>query len=90
MSADLFTSEIDEKEYGTISIEMRANGLLEIVIFGKDSPNEDCQKFLLPPTEEGWKEATNLIGALQEWVNHTKELEEQKIWAEGFTKGLDR
>ena len=36
-------------------------------------------------TESG--EVAELTG---EWVNHTKELEEQKIWAEGFTKGLDR
>ena len=86
MSADLYTSEIDEKEHGYLIVDMIAAGFLRIV----SARGEGYGRFTLPPTPEGWKEAENLIGALQEWVRNTKELEEQRIWAEGLTKGLDR
>ena len=89
MSADLYTSEIDSKKYGDLFLEMKVGGNLKII---STHPNNEWGQsyFTLPPTPEGWKEAENLIGALQEWVRNTKELEEQKIWAEGLTKGLDR
>lgn len=96
MSADLYTSEIDSDKYGDMRLEMFASGLLKIVSINPaskaliDPESEGIAQFSLPPTPEGWKEAENLIGALQEWVRHTKELEEQRIWAEGLTKGLDR
>jgi len=87
MSTDLYTSEIDSKKYGDLFLEMKAGGNLRIVCTDSVQRN-GC--FTLPPTPEGWKEAENLIGALQEWVRRTKELEEQRIWAEGLTKGMDR
>ena len=86
MSADLYTSEIDSEKYGDLFLEMKAGGTLRIVTV--DYHESTC--FTLPPTPEGWKEAENLIGALQEWVRHVKELEEQRLWAEGLTLGLDR
>jgi hypothetical protein len=84
MSADLYTSEIDSDEYGELFLEIKVDGNLRIRI------RDFVRGFTLPPTPEGWKKAENLIGALQEWVRHTKELEEQRIWAEGLTKGMDR
>ena len=89
MSADLYTSEIDDDVYGTLCLEMPVHGNLRIIAY--DPGNRDLVGCVnLPPNPEGWREAENLITALQEWVRKTKELEEQKIWAEGFTKGLDR
>lgn len=89
MSADLYISEIDDDVYGTLCLEMPVGGNLRIIAY--DPGNRDLVGCVnLPPNPEGWNEAENLIVALQEWVNHTKELEEQKIWAQGFTKGLDR
>jgi hypothetical protein len=89
MSSDLYTSEIDDDVYGTLCLEMPVHGNLRIIAY--DPGNRDLVGCVnLPPNPEGWKEAENLIGALQEWMRHTKELEEQRIWAEGFTKGLDR
>ena len=88
MSSDLYTSEIDSEKYGDLFLEMKVGGNLRIVSIDPGSEGSSC--FTLPPTPEGWKEAENLIGALQEWVRNTKELEEQRIWAEGLTKGLDR
>jgi hypothetical protein len=88
MSADLYTSEIDSEKYGDLFLEMKVDGNLRIVSIDPGSEGSAC--FSLPPTPEGWKEAENLIEALQEWVRNTKELEEQRIWAEGLTKGLDR
>jgi len=86
MSSDLYTSEIDSKKYGDLFLEMKVTGYL----FIKSLKNDEYGPFSLPPTPEGWKEAENLIGALQEWVRNTKEWEEQRIWAEGLTMGLDR
>ena len=88
MSADLYTSEIDSEKHGDLLLEMKVAGYLRMVVLEPGNGGGAC--FSLPPTPEGWKEAENLIGALQEWVRHTKEMEEQRIWAEGLTKGLDR
>jgi len=96
MSSDLYTSEIDSDEYGDMRLEMFASGLLKIVSINPasraliDPESEGIAHFSLPPTPEGWKEAENLIVALQKWVKHAKELEEQRIWAEGLTLGSDR
>ena len=78
MSADLYTSEIDTENHGDLFLEMGIGGNLRIVSIDPQSEGRAC--FTLPPIPEGWREAENLIGALQEWVNHTKELE-------GVTKG---
>ncbi len=86
MSSDLYTSEINSEKHGDLFLEMIADGTLRIVTVD----HHESTSFSLPPASEGWKEAENLIGALREWVNHTKELEEQKIFAQGLTKGLDR
>ena len=89
MSADLYTSEIDDNIYGTLHLEMPVYGNLRIIAY--DPGNRDLVGcFNIPPIPEGWKEAENLIAALQEWVRHVKELEEQRLWAEGLTLGLDR
>ena len=88
MSSGLYTSEIDSEKYGDLFLEMKVDGNLRIVSIDPGSEGSAC--FSLPPTPEGWKEAENLIEALQEWVRNTKELEEQRIWTEGLTKGLDR
>ena len=91
MSADLYTSEIDSEKHGDLFLEMIVDGTLRIVTVDYCCLDyHESTSFSLPPSPEGWREAENLIGALQEWVRKTKELEEQKIWAEGFTKGLDR
>jgi hypothetical protein len=89
MSADLYTSEIDSEKHGDLYLEMAVGCNLRIVALDP-GVDQGSACFTLPATPEGWKEAENLIAALHEWVNHTKELEEQKIWAKGFTKGLDR
>lgn len=86
MSSDLYTSEIDSEKHGDLFLEMIVDGTLRIVTVDY----HESASFSLSPTPEGWKEAENLITALQEWVRHSKELEEQKIWAQGFTKGSDR
>ncbi len=92
MSSYLYTSEIDSKKYGDLFLEMKVEGNLHIISMKPADKYSDYDygPFSLPPTPEGWKEAENLIGALQEWVRNTKELEEQRIWAEGLTMGLDR
>ena len=78
MSADLYVSEIDSEKYGDLFLEMYVEGNLRIVSIDPKSEGSAC--FTLPPTPEGWREAENLIGTLQEWMRHTKELE-------GVTKG---
>lgn len=88
MSADLYTSEIDSDKCGDLFLEMKVDGNLRMVTLEPGNGGSAC--FTLPPTPEGWKEAQNLIGALQEWVRHTREWEEQRIWAEGLTLGSDR
>lgn len=72
MSSDLYTSEIDSEKYGDLFLEMIADGTLRIVTVDY---HEMGVSFSLPPTPEGWREAENLIVALREWVNHTKELD---------------
>ena len=72
MSADLYASEIDSDKHGDLFLEMKVGGNLRMVAI--DPGNGDGACFSLPPTPEGWKEAENLIGALQEWVLHTKEI----------------
>ena len=74
MSADLYTSEIDSEKHGDLYLEMNVGGNLRIVALDPGI-DEGSACFTLPPTREGWKEAENLIGALREWVNHTKELQ---------------
>jgi len=84
MSSDLYTSEIDSDKYGDLFLEMKVEGNLRMVSLNSGNGGGAC--FTLPPNPEGWREAENLIAALHEWVNHTKELE-------GVTKrstGLDR
>lgn len=71
MSADLYCSEIDENKHGALIVEMNAHNYLRIIAFDPGS-DEQTAAFSLPPNEEGWKEAENLISALQEWVNHSK------------------
>lgn len=71
MSADLYTSEIDSEKHGDLFLEMIVDGTLRIVTVDY----HESTSFSLPPTPEGWKEAENLIGALQEWVRKTKELQ---------------
>lgn len=91
MSSDLYTSSIPSDVFEKLKMRITEGGYLDLEIEVKqiDGDTDSCS-FYIPPTPEGWKEAENLIGALQEWVKHTKELEEQRIWAEGLTKGLDR
>lgn len=50
---------------------MSDNGLLKLIVFDKDCPN-DSQAFYLPSKSEGWAEAEKLISALQAWVNLSK------------------
>ena len=88
MSADLYTSEIDSEKHGDLFLAMKVGGNLRMSVLEPGNGRGAC--FSLPPTPEGWTEAERIIGALQEWVRHTKELEEQRVWAEGLTKGLDR
>jgi len=93
MSSDLYTSEINSERYGDLFLEMKASGNLIITTQDPATKKQDdrlSSYFMIPPTPEGWKEAENLIGALQEWVKHTKELEEQRIWVESLTLGSDR
>jgi hypothetical protein len=52
---------------------MGIGGNLRIVSIDPQSEGSAC--FTLPPTPEGWKEAENLIAALQEWVRNTKEIQ---------------
>ena len=90
MSADLYTSEIASEKHGDLWLEMYSTGLLRIVSISPASEGSAC--FSLPPTPEGWNEAERIIGALQEWIRHTKELEENfpKEWRDSLNKGLDR
>lgn len=87
MSADLYSSKIDSEEHGDLFLEMSVGGNLRMVAIDPGNSGSAC--FTLPPTLEGWKEAKNLIAALQEWVRHTQEIYD-KEWLEGQTKGLDR
>lgn len=73
MSSDLYTSYIDSDTYGDLFLEVNVGGNLRIVALHPG--NGGGGSFNIPPTPEGWKEAENLIGALREWVNHTKELQ---------------
>ena len=78
MSSDLYTSEIDSEKHGDLFLEMQVGGNLRITTQDpeiKKTEDRGSSCFTLPPTPEGWKEAENLIGALREWVNHTKELQ---------------
>ena len=71
MSSDLYTSEIDSEKHGDLFLEMIVDGTLRIVTVDY----HESTSFSIPPTPEGWKEAENLIGALREWVRHTKEIQ---------------
>jgi len=73
MSSDLYASEIDSEKHGDLFLEMKVGGNLRMVSIDPGSEGSAC--FTLPPNPEGWREAENLIAALHEWVNHTKELE---------------
>lgn len=73
MSSDLYTSEIDSEKHGYLIVDLISSGFLRIVSGRGEEGNYG--RFTLPPTPEGWKEAENLITALQEWVRHSKELE---------------
>lgn len=78
MSSDLYTSEIDSDTYGDLFLEMNVGGNLRITTQDpqiKKTEDRGSSCFTLPPTPEGWKEVENLIGALQEWMNHTKEIQ---------------
>lgn len=74
MSADLYTSEIDSDVHGDLYLEMNVRGDLRVVALDPGT-DQGSACFTLPPSPEGWKEAENLIGALREWVNHTKEIQ---------------
>lgn len=73
MSSDLYTSHIDSDTYGDLYLEMNVGGNLRIVALDPGT-DQGSACFTLPPSPEGWKEAENLIGALREWVNRTKEI----------------
>ena len=73
MSADLYGSEIDSEKYGDLFLEMKVGGNLRMV--SNDPGSEGSACFTLPPNPEGWREAKNLIEALQEWVKHTRGLD---------------
>jgi len=81
MSADLYTSEIDSEKHGDLFLEMIVDGTLRIVTVDY----HESTSFSLPPSSEGWKEAENLIGALQEWVRHTKELDGRMLYGIAYT-----
>lgn len=82
MSSDLYTSEIDSKKHGDLYLEMKVGGDLRIVALDPGT-DQGSACFTIPPSPEGWKEAENLIGALREWVNHTKEIQ-------GVSNGLPK
>jgi hypothetical protein len=72
MSADLYTSEIDDDVYGSLTLEMNVHGNLRIIAY--DPGTRDlvgCCQF--PPSHEGFNEAQRLINALQEWMRHVGE-----------------
>jgi hypothetical protein len=74
MSSDLYTSDIDSKKHGDLYLEMKVGGDLRIVTLDPGT-DQGSACFTLPPSPDGWKEAENLIGALREWVQHTKEIQ---------------
>ena len=76
MSADLYTSEIDESRHGFLSIEMNVHDYLTIVV--GDPSSHETAAFNLPANEEGWKEVENIISSLQEWVRHSKEMAKEE------------
>lgn len=76
MSADLFESTIDSEKYGDLMLEMKVGGNLRIITIDptKQGSIGTYICFTLPPNPDGWKETETLIGALQEWIRHTKEI----------------
>lgn len=82
MSSDLYTSEIDSEKHGDLYLEMKARGDLRIVALDPGT-DRGSACFTLPSSPEGWKEAENLIGALREWMRHTKEIQ-------GISDGLPK
>ena len=74
MSADLYNSDIDEEKYGSMSIETNVHGTLYITNSENDKfatfDRDDVATFILPPNEEGFKEAKKIIAVLEEWMKH--------------------
>jgi hypothetical protein len=89
MSSDLYTSQINDDIYGTLTAEMSVHGNLRMIAYDPGS-RDLVASFNLPPTFEGWNEAENLMKALQEWILHTKEMQKDYEFLSGLTKGLDR
>jgi len=75
MSADLYSSEIDETKHGFLLIEMNVHCYLRIM--AGDASSDDIGSFSLPSNQEGWKEAEKIIASLQEWVQHSKSITKQ-------------
>lgn len=74
MSAELYSSEISEDDCGSIIIEMNVNN--HLIITAHSSNNRDIANFILPPISEGYKEAENVVRALQEWIRHSRGIKE--------------
>lgn len=69
MSSDLFYSD---GERGELFVEMNVRKYLYISSNSDDPESEDTT-YVVAPTEEGREEIQKLIGALQSWLDLTKE-----------------
>lgn len=75
MSSDLLDINADDHNVD-IGIEVKSNGHAWITLVG-DIEGEFCT-YHLTPNNDGWTKAKCIIEALNEWISHTKTLEEMK------------
>lgn len=75
MSADLYFSEVNDREYGSLHISMNVHGYLFIHVTSKGASEEAAiETFCLPSNAEGIQEAQFIINALKEWIERVKEI----------------
>lgn len=79
MSSDLFWYKNPDSD-DSISVEMRASGLMELMIFNER--NDNLEKLNFAPNDEGKTAAKNLAAALLEWVKHVELVKLDELWDE--------
>lgn len=70
MSSD-FLEDIDEDENGsTVLLNMEIGGDAFLTIMG----SEDSNDYHFAPNDIGWRNAEKIVAAINEWIEHTKEI----------------
>ena len=75
MSSD-YLYDVEDNEETVVLLSMRVGGFAELTTIKKDETGIEggIVSFCLTPDEKGWANAEKIANALNDWIQHTKNI----------------